>query len=164
MSTSSRLTVGRTRAGYLITLEGRGTLFQSPAFQELVERCLDEETSTVVVSFAGCDYLDSTFLGSLVSLHRTYNSTGKARLQIDAPAELRKGTLHTGNLDRLLSFADERPRVVGTMAEVEITRPGKDEIAKSVEQAHRLLSELDGGESSAFGSVAQRIAQERAKD
>jgi anti-anti-sigma factor len=163
MSTSSRLTVGRTRAGYLITLEGRGTLLQSPAFQELVERCLGEETSMVVVSLSGCDYLDSTFLGTLISLHRQYNSTGKARLQIDAPAELRNGLLHTGNLDQLLTFANERPRVVGTMAEVEITRPGKDEIAESVEQAHRLLAELDGADSEAFGRIAQRIVQERSE-
>jgi hypothetical protein len=32
MSTPSRLTVGRTSTGYLIALEGRGTLFQSPSF------------------------------------------------------------------------------------------------------------------------------------
>ncbi len=163
MSTPSRLTVGRTSTGFLIALEGRGTLFQSPVFQELVERCLGEEKSKVVVTLCHCEYLDSTFLGCLVSLHRKHNTTGYVRLEIDAPPKQRSGLLHHVNLDSYLAFADSTPNLVGEPVEVELTTPDREDIGKHVEQAHRHLAELGGAEAAKFERIAQLIAGEQGK-
>ena len=62
--------VGRTEAGYAIRIEGRGTMRESPALQRVVRTVLDGEACAVTIDLAVCDYLDSTFLGCLVDLHR----------------------------------------------------------------------------------------------
>lgn len=163
MSTPSRLTVGRTSTGFLIALEGRGTLFQCPVFQELVDRCLGEKQFKVVVTLSHCEYLDSTFLGCLVSLHRKHNTTGHVRLEIDAPAERRSGLLHHVNLDSYLTFAGTTPDLVGEPVEVEITTPDRHKIGKHVEEAHRHLAGLGGAEAAKFERIAQQMAGEQGK-
>src|SRR5437016_6281177 len=83
----SRLRVGLTASGYLVQVEGRGTLRESPALHEFAVQSLDGQRGpgTVVVDLSHCDYLDSTFLGCLVSLHRKYNRTQPHRFQVAAP-------------------------------------------------------------------------------
>lgn len=158
MATTSRLSVGRTNAGYLVALEGKGTLFQSPSFQQLAERCLREEPSTLVFDLSACEYLDSTFLGCLVSLHRKYNGGDRVRLQIHAPGEVRGRLLHSSHLDRLLAFTPSPPELAGELVAADMSRPGRDVLGRHVEESHRRLAELGGHDAAAFGSIAQSVA------
>ena len=76
----SRLRIGRTNSGCVVRVEGRGTLRESPAIQEFALHFLEQEQErgVFVIDLAGCDYLDSTFLGFLVLLHGRYNRDGAA--------------------------------------------------------------------------------------
>jgi anti-anti-sigma factor len=158
MSTPSRLTVGRTSTGYLIALEGRGTLFQSPSFQDLVDHCLREESTTLVVDLTDCEYLDSTFLGCLVTLHRRYNKSGQIRLEVHAPGGVRDALLRSSHLNRFFAFATSTPEVLGEAASVDMSRPDRDVLGRHVEEAHRRLAELGGDDAAAFGRIAQSVA------
>lgn len=160
MSTPSHLTVGRTSTGYLIALEGKGTLFQSPSFQELVDRCLREEASTLVVDLTDCEYLDSTFLGCLVSLHRRHNSGGRVCMEIHAPGGVRDALLRSSHLDRFFAFATGTPEILGEATSVDMSRPDRDVLGRHVEEAHRRLAELGGDDAAAFGRIAQSVASQ----
>src|SRR6516165_4500505 len=85
----STFRIGRTVSGYMLRVEGRGTLQESPAIHDFAARILDQgpEAGTFVIDLAACDYLDSTFLGCLVMLHRRYNHPVPHRFRVAASAE-----------------------------------------------------------------------------
>lgn len=59
----------------------RATLQYAVSFKEFVLRQLNEENKFLVVDLSMCEYLDSTFLGSLVSsLKKTVASGGELKL------------------------------------------------------------------------------------
>ena len=51
---------------------GAGDDGESPTFHAFVKHILESEPVSAVVVLSGCDYLDSTFLGCLIDLHRRY--------------------------------------------------------------------------------------------
>jgi hypothetical protein len=160
MTTSSRLILGRSAGSYLVAIEGRGTMLQSPAFQESIDDCLREGASTVTVDLSACEYLDSTFLGCLLNLHRKYNDGDKARLEVYAPADVRHELLHCSRLDCLLRFTTDRPEFDDESVEVEISGPDRDVLREHVAEAHRQLAELGGPESDTFGRIARQVGRE----
>ena len=72
----------------------------------------------MVVDLSHCDYLDSTFLGCLVSLHRTYNRTSPHRFQVAASCDQRQKLLAPTHLDHLLDLTEVCPEPIGDILEV----------------------------------------------
>src|SRR5262249_20398476 len=115
----SKLRVGRTASGFLVQVEGRGTVSESPALQEFAVQSLDGPTgpSTVVVDLSHCDYLDSTFLGCLVNLHRKYNRTSPHRFQVAASRDKRQELLAPTRLNHLLDLTEVCPEPISDVLE-----------------------------------------------
>ena len=109
----SEVEVGRTASGVMLRIVGRGTMRESLAFQHQVIDCLaQEESLKLVVDLGECNYLDSTFLGCLVNLHRRLGAT---RLLLVACEQRRKQLLSAMKLDRLFSTVDSPPVGLGRL-------------------------------------------------
>ena len=80
MGTTTTLQVGRTADGFLIRIQGRGTLQASPALEQFVHGSL-QANQRIVVDLSNCDYLDSTFLGCLLKLRLHVQGRGQLRIQ-----------------------------------------------------------------------------------
>src|SRR5207237_6075556 len=95
MPAPSALKIGRTDNGYSVRVEGAGKMKESRAVQEFVVRTLGgadaaESAGSVAVDLSACEYLDSTFLGSLVFLSRRFGQAppgSAARFRVAAPSE-----------------------------------------------------------------------------
>ena len=72
MSDPCTLTIHRTKFGYLLRLVGRGTMRESPTVRDFACGAI-EDGAEFVVDLSACEYLDSTFLGCLVLLHKHTN-------------------------------------------------------------------------------------------
>jgi anti-anti-sigma regulatory factor len=158
----SVLRVGRTASGFLVQVEGRGTLSESPALQEFAVQSLDGPSgpSSVVVDLSHCDYLDSTFLGCLVSLHQKYNRTSPHRFQVAASSDKRQKLLAPTHLNYILDLTDVCPEPISDVLEVSRpTLPGTD-LGRHVMECHRRLAELGGSRATAFRSIADQLARE----
>src|SRR5215469_14283519 len=116
----SMLRVGRTASGFLVQVEGRGTMSESPALQEFAVQSLDGQggPSTVVVDLSHCDYLDSTFLGCLVTLHRRYNRRAPHRFQVAATRDVCQKLLGPNHLTQLLDVTEVCPEPITAVMEV----------------------------------------------
>ena len=62
------LYVGREGESFFARVAGRGDYGLGPVLEERALGAIREGARTVVVDFQSCSYLDSTFLGALVSL------------------------------------------------------------------------------------------------
>jgi anti-anti-sigma factor len=156
------LRVGRTDSGVLVHVEGQGTLSESPALREFVVQSLEAQLglSTVVVDLLHCDYLDSTFLGCLVGLHRKYNRTVPHRFLVVASHDKSQRLLGPTHLNQVLDVTDVCPEPIGET--VELTGPilSTADLGRHVMECHRLLAELGGSRAPSFRSIADQLARE----
>src|SRR5262249_46314840 len=51
-------------------VEGRGTMNQSLPMRRCAERCLESGATSVLIDLRDCTYMDSTFLGTLLTLKK----------------------------------------------------------------------------------------------
>ena len=161
-SQGTRLRVGRTDSGVVLYVEGRGTLSESPALREFVVQSLETQLgpSTVVVDLSHCDYLDSTFLGCLASLHRKYNQTVPHRFLVAASHDKSQRLLGPTLLNQLLDVTDVCPELIGET--VDLTGPilSTADLGWHVMECHRRLAELGGSRAPSFRSIADQLAHE----
>ena len=148
-----------TDDGFVMRIVGRGTFTESPVFREFVARCLDMESGPhVVIDITQCDYLDSTFMGCLIWLHK-YAESG-SRLKFYATPEKTRELFSFCMLDRVLNIVDARPEptdefLVLTMVDIE-----SSELGRHIAECHQRLAELGSKEAAKFRSIADRLARD----
>jgi anti-anti-sigma regulatory factor len=160
MAAPSTVKVGRTAHGYRIRIEGRGTLRESPAVREFARQILDGEPGALVIDLTGCEYLDSTFLGCLVHLHRHDGSVCPPRLQIAAQPEDCKRLLAPNGLDTLFHLTPDCPAVIGQDMVLPPMETSRDALGRHVLECHRRLAELGGPNQAALQSVVDQLDRE----
>src|SRR5688500_17180304 len=114
MPERAKITVARFANGVSVQVTGAGTMLESPMVNAFAEEVMRDRSQRVIVDLAGCTYLDSTFLGGLVSLlkrHGRQEATGPGglRFAIHAPAPQRRALFSVSRLDTILPFIDELP-------------------------------------------------------
>jgi anti-anti-sigma regulatory factor len=160
VSELSATKVSRTRSGYCIRIEGRGTLRESPTVHAFARHVLGSEPVSVVIDLTSCEYLDSTFLGGLIDLHRRYAFKPPTRLLLAAPPEARTRLLAPNCLDGLFHYLEDEPEASGQDVELPAVSLGREELGRHVLECHRRLVELGGPSQAAFQGVVDRLAQE----
>lgn len=162
MSSTSSVKVGRTEAGYRVRVEGDGTMRSSPAVHAFVLRSLeDPSVSGLIIDLSTCVYLDSTFLGCLVDLHKRYGAAAPPRFQVAAPPATLHRLFGTTRLDRLLKIVPAAPETVGN--EVELSADENlalPELGRHLLECHRRLAEVDGPNQVAFQRIVDRLEAE----
>ena len=161
---ASGLKVACTEGGCVIRVEGKGTMKESYAAQELARRTLrGSETASVVIDLSDCTYLDSTFLGLLMGLFREFGkSEPGSRYFVAGPAERRARLLGGLKLDKWLPTVDSPPEPRSAWVEVDPATFERDEKeqARHIMECHRRLAELGGPTAAAFTRIAEQIEKE----
>lgn len=157
MSSLSTLTIAPVSGGYLIGVIGRGTLALSPTFKALVEERLEDPQVSVLVDLTACEYLDSSFLGSLVALDRRFGLKDQPRFRLVASLETRHKLLHCAPLEDLFHFMDTPPLLLGEPETVTAVAYGRDDLGQHVAEAHRSLADLGGPNALNFRRIADQL-------
>jgi len=160
MSDLSTTKVARTRSGYRIRIEGRGTMRESPTVHAFASHVLDSEPGAVLIDLSACENLDSTFLGCLIDLHRRHGSQLPPRFQLVAPPEARKRLLESNGLDSLFHYLQEGPELIGEEVVLPTVSLSREALGLHVLECHRRLVELGGADQAAFQSIVDRLAHE----
>ena len=165
-TTRSVLEVGRTSAGYVVRIEGRGSMHESPGLKALALEALDATPTTeFTVDLSDCEYLDSTFLGCLVGLHTKFNAkSGRRRVRV-AGSDDKLGRLFgpTG-LERILPRHDGGAGVVNEWLTVPAADLDRDELGRHLIECHRRLAEVGGPQAGAFAAIADQLEHDLAHD
>lgn len=160
MSTAESLSVGQTRNGILIRIDGRGTARESPTFERLVTDALQQDCDAIGVDLTDCEYLDSTFMGCLVTLHRKSRDVPGDPFVIVAAPATRTRLFHTVRLDKVLHFVDRGEPLIDGAVDIDVSEAGRSEFGRHVAQSHRALATLGGNEAAKFGQIADHIERE----
>jgi anti-anti-sigma factor len=157
----SSLEFARTSNGFVIRVIGHATMKTSPAFRELAEQCLAAESAAeVIVNLEPCGYLDSTFLGCLIQVHKRCRDFDDARFCVVAQPTARTKLFSTSMLDRLLHFVDDVPAATTEYVSFTTKQLTSDEFGLHILRCHQRLAELSGADVDKFQSIANRLAKE----
>lgn len=165
-SARSVLKVGRTTTGYVVRIEGRGSVHESPGLKALALEALDGSPETeLTVDLSDCEYLDSTFLGCLVGLHSRFNAGGDDRRLRVAGSDDELGRLFgpTG-LERILPRHDGDSSDVAAWLDVPAAELDRAELGRHLIECHRRLAEVGGPEAETFTAIADQIENELAHE
>jgi len=158
-SATASVTVGRLPDGFLVRVQGRGTMRESPGFCRFAHDALTNG-ARVVVDLSECSYLDSTFLGCLVGLHKHPGAWGSRTFVVAASLPVRQKLLGPTRLDRVLLFSDESPVACGEVVPLTSQQLNPSEFGHHVMQCHERLAELGGEDSAKFEQIAKQLARE----
>lgn len=136
----------------VVRVVGRGAMQQSQLLHEWLEgtRLADR---TLTFDLAGCHYLDSTFLGYLVKLHKRLSD----RLRI-APAAHAQPLLATIGLHKLLHLIDAAPAVSSSWEPLGASPPAVS--PEYILECHEELADRDDPSSGVFRQVCQSLRDE----
>jgi anti-anti-sigma regulatory factor len=159
------LKVAPTDLGCCIRIEGRGTMQESHAARDLALRTLDADPGAVVLyDLSDCDYLDSTFLGSVLELWRRFGKASPARYMVVATADRRRQLFGACGIDRLIVATETPPELRGEWCVLPAsgTRNSR-ELMRHVMECHRTLAQVDSPMRAAFARIADQIEKDLAK-
>jgi anti-anti-sigma regulatory factor len=165
---TSAIHVAQGSAGFLVRVEGWGTMRESPLLQEFAWECLDGNASPLVVDLSACEYLDSTFLGCLVGLHRHFGRGSSPRFVVAAGPQQRQRLLAPLQLHRVLKLIDEAPQPSGDWLALCTGRgpPASDpkQLGQHLLECHRRLAELGGTNEVVFSPIVEQLARDLRED
>lgn len=154
----SSVSVAPIADGCLLRVTGRGTVRESRVIKDIGVRTLKgDPNAKVFLDIADCSYVDSTFLGTLIDLHRSGDSK---RFSLIAPAEHRQKLLGIARLDKLIAGVDTAPATVGESHAIPSLEATPKEIVKHVMECHRRLAEVDCPMRQIFARIADQMEKE----
>ena len=154
------LRVGRTDTGYLVFVQGRGTMCVSRSLHDFALRCADSSECTFAIDLSECEYLDSTFLGCLVDLYKRFGRRETERYQIIADEHRSKYLLATSHLHTILPIANSPPKLIAECLVIRSAAMERSDMGHHIMECHRLLAELDGPNQAVFRRIADQLASE----
>jgi len=158
------LSVGRTPSGYCLRLQGRCTMAESPAAHACMERALRDGAGTVHVDVGQCTYLDSTFLGALLDLHRRYGKTDPPKFVLTGDADARRRLFEATHLHTVFRFAPACPGPIDAWIDLPCQATSSPaDLARHVMECHQRLAEVNGPNQAAFKMIAQQLERELSK-
>lgn len=147
----------RTAGGYCLRIEGHGTMQHSPAVAAFACEALGREGLSLVLDLIACDYLDSTFLGCTIMLHRRL---GNERFSVAAPPERVHQLLGPTRVDRIIASCPTAPAIVGPWIDLPHAATDPASLSRHILECHRKLAEIDGPQRELFARIADHIERD----
>ncbi len=157
MNTNCTLTIEQTAKGYIVRVAGRATMRESPTVRDFVCEVLSAG-GTIVLDLNDCDYLDSTFLGSLLKFQQLAQSAQLFCVLADETTYHRVFT--STHFDKILEFVTASPSSTAPPVSLEIANLDEADFARHLMETHRELAQLGGPSAEKFQAIADQLAKE----
>ena len=152
------LSIAQTPAATFVAVEGKGLRRHSEQVKSLFDQFIrEDESRKFVLVLDHCEYLDSTFLGSLVQMSKHHRGLSQNRLEIIGDEKMADRLFGPCNLQHYLPVSESSRWPLPTQwRAVEVDPTGEAGIYHQME-AHESLAELDIPDAPAFRRVADSI-------
>lgn len=156
--------VGAIRVGrnenLVIQVVGSGTMRESATVAAFAEHCLAAGATRVRVDLSRCVYLDSTFLGTLLSVKRSIGRLSEGSFALLAPTAECRELLQRMKLDQVFPIEDARLAEPSDWTNLPCQAPEGDRFETNVITAHQELANVEGPCGAAFRALADSLTKE----
>lgn len=143
-----------------LQIDGWGTMSQSYAIRQLIEQCFCQGITTIRFDLRRCTYMDSTFLGTMLSLKRNIERRGAGALHIVSPSPESLQLLRKMSMDGLFTIVVEDEATEGMMGELTHVLCDADTMRHNIVDVHRELANLPGPAGAPFRVMVQGLERE----
>ena len=154
------IAVGTSGSDLFVSVRGRATQRTCPTIEEVVTCYLSSGGSRVTVELAGCDWVDSTFAGWLVSLHKRLRGARDGGLRLAGCSPRCRASLDKMHLCDLLSFAEQPPPAEMREVPCATTDRPDHECLRLMLKAHEELAELGEANRRVFGPIVAMLRRQ----
>lgn len=162
MQDSSRVLVGIINEGYIIKVIGKGTMeFCSDLFQYLSNKIDQEKIENVYFELSSATYLDSSFIGVIVSIQKKLKKTFNSNVILLNPSEKVKEILNTMGLLEIMPIQEE-----GGLKNIDVSEEIQKKLEKNYKdiqlllESHQNLMELNTENKKKFSLVEEMLKKE----
>ena len=167
-ASESSLLVGRIHGALWVRVESRGSFKNSPDLQAVAESAVRQGITRIIVDLAECPIMDSTFMGTLTSLHRSVEKLPDGGLIVLNANERNLDLLQSLGLDHFFqvdkdgSLLPELRREVDAeiLARAKAESLDKSEHAAHVLEAHEALAGANEANRDRFRDVVSFLRSE----
>src|SRR5262249_31757771 len=138
---------------------GWGRMYQSMPLRRLGEKFLNEGIDSLRVDLRHCTYIDSTFLGTLLTLKRVSKKGSRTQFVLVSPSAECCRLFHQMGVEDCLP-AICAPEAAGEWTELPCEPEDVDAFNRNVIQAHQELANLGGTAGQAFQAVARCLEKD----
>lgn len=143
-----------------LRVEGRATMNESPTLRRFAEVHLGHDIEAVRMDLCRCTYMDSTFLGTLLFLHRAAGQRGPGHFCLVSPSPECCRQLQQMGLLEVFPIADAEPFPDSSWQTLTEPPADRDVFKWNVVQAHQELANVGGAVADSFRSLANVLASE----
>jgi anti-anti-sigma factor len=166
MQENSRVIIGIINTGYIIKVIGKGTMeYCSELFQFLSEKIENESAENVYFELSETTYLDSSFIGVIVSVQKKLKKARNGNLILLNPSDKTKEILSTMGLLDIMPIQEN-----DTFKNIEISSEIKKKLEKNYQdiqvllESHQNLMELSSENRKRFSLVEEMLKKELEKE
>lgn len=166
MQENSRVIIGIITSGYIIKVIGKGTMeYCSELFQFLSEKIENEKAENVYFELSETTYLDSSFIGVIVSVQKKLKKVSNGNLILLNPSDKTKEILSTMGLLDIMPIQEN-----DTFKNIEISSEIKKKLEKNYQdiqvllESHQNLMELSSENRKRFSLVEEMLKKELEKE
>ncbi len=166
MQDNSRVIIGVITNGFIIKVIGKGTMeYCSDLFQFLSEKIEKENAENIYFDLSETTYLDSSFIGVIVSIQKKLKKIKNANLILLNPSEKSKEILSTMGLLDIMPIQEEH-----SFKNIEVSGEIKKRLEKNYQdiqvllESHQNLMELNSENRKRFSLVEEMLKKELEKE
>jgi len=160
MAAHGILRMRRDGPAVIFQVEGRGTMHHGLPLRRAAEQALLQGAMAVRVDLHLCNYMDSTFLGTLLFLLRAAACRGIPDFALVAPSPACRQLIQQMGLEDVYPIAPgEAPPDAG-WTELPVAQPGTESFNRNVARAHQELANVPGPAAAQFQRVADCLAKD----
>jgi anti-anti-sigma factor len=157
-STPCRISFRHEPQTVILKVEGRATFHQSCAVRKFVEKQLQQ--GGLCLDLGTCDYMDSTFLGTLLGLQRSGARRGAGRLLLVSVSPECVHLFQQMGVERLFPLVARQESTTGEWNPLPEDSADAGGRKVTVLKAHQELAQLPGAAGAQFRPVAALLAAE----
>jgi anti-anti-sigma factor len=131
-----------------------------PAVRRWVDFCLSQGATQLRVNLHQCGYMDSTFVGTLLSLYRRFKDRGPEAFTLIAPSPPCCHVLRQMHLYEIFNVTDQPDAVVEGWRDLPLESDGQTDVLTQAVKAHQELASLPGEVGASFRPIAEEMAAE----
>lgn len=163
MDDDSKVLVGKIESGYMVKVVGKGTMeYCSDLFMYLSQRIESEKVENVYFELSSATYLDSSFIGVIISVHKKLKKlNNSSNLIILNPSPKVKEILSNMGLLEIIPLQEEH-----TFRNIELTEEIEKRLEKNYNdiklllESHQNLMELNPENKKKFALVEELLKKE----
>lgn len=150
----SSILVAKLEDTAIVRVIGKGSFKNASALKQFAESIRNDGVSKIILDMKECVHMDSTFMGVLAGISSRQKSAGLPPPVLTHLKSRNRELLETLGLDRILTLEDTETSQSTQFNQIQpIDESSKQEVARTMLEAHEQLVEADSTNAAKFQDV-----------